>query len=387
MAGLTDLSLVVDSKQLADDAAAWGEERQPGWALEPADLETILTEMFARMASIIAILAQTHDREVYRDFVATVFRIPTLSPSAASGTVTFTFTDTLGHTLPAETQVSIGGVAFRTTADLTAAAGASTVTGTVVAVIAGAAGSGLSGPVTVQDFLEYVEQDASLVGITVGGTDGETVDEYVDRVHDELPTLSFAVVTPRDAELIAMSVPGIDLAMSIDRYVPAGPGGTPAALTDEDGAITVAVRDAAGQAVGGLKTTVAAAIDVRRVSGLLISIIDPTITPVDVTFTGEAYPGWDDDAVEAQAIAAVQGFLSGATWGLPRAGQERRWINEILVRRNDLFGVLYDVTGMRHVTTLTLALNGGTLGTADLTLPGPAPLPTPGAVNGTVTPT
>jgi hypothetical protein len=55
------------------------------------------------------------------------------------------------------------------------------------------------------------------------------------------------------------------------------------------------------------------------------------------------------------------------------------------VRRNDLFGVLYDVQGMRHVDTLTLALGGGTLGTADLTLPGPAPLPSPGAVNGTVT--
>jgi hypothetical protein len=387
MAGLSTLQVTTDSGQLADDAAAWGEERLPGWALEPADLETILTEMFARMASILAVLAQTHDREIYRDFVATVFRIPTLSPSAASGTVTFTFTDTLGHTLPAETQVSIAGVAFRTTADLTAAAGTATVAGTVVAVIPGAAGSGLSGPVIVEDLLDYVEQAATLTGVTTSGTDGETVDEYVDRVHDELPTLSFAVVTPRDAELIAMSVPGIDLAMAIDRYVPAGPGGTPAELTDEDGAITVAVRDAAGQAVGGLKTTVAAAIDVRRVSGLLISIIDPTITAVDVTFAGEAYPGWDDDAVEAQAIAAVQGFLSGATWGLPRAGQERRWINEILVRRNDLFGVLYDVTGMRHVTTLTLALNGGTLGTADLTLPGPAPLPAPGAVNGTVTPT
>src|SRR4051794_31801538 len=257
MAGLPDLQITTDATQLADDAADWGVEQQPNWALAPADLETTLTEMFARMASILAVLAQTHDREVYRDFVATVFRIPSLSPTAASGTVTFTLIDTLGHTVPAGTQISIGGVAFQTTADLTAAPGAATVTGTVVAATPGAAGSGLSGPVTVDDLLDYVADPggAALVGITTGGTDGETVDEYVDRVHDELPTLSLAVVTPRDAELIAMSVPGIDLAMSIDRYVPAGPGGTPAADPDVDGAIFVAVRDAAGQAVGGLKTS------------------------------------------------------------------------------------------------------------------------------------
>jgi hypothetical protein len=188
-----------------------------------------------------------------------------------------------------------------------------------------------------------------------------------------------------------MSVPGVDLAMSIDRYVPAGPGGTPAAQTDVDGAITVAVRDAAGQPVGGLKTTVAAAIDVRRVSGLLVSVIDPTITPVDVTFTAHSYPGWHQSVVQADADAAVQGFLSAGNYGRPRGTspatrQDRLWIDEPIIRRNDLFGVLYDVPGLRHVDTLTLALNGGTLGTADLTLPGPAPLPTPGAVNGTVIP-
>lgn len=382
MAGLDDLSLVVDSTQLADDASAWGEEQLPGWALGAGHLETIVTEMFARMASILAILAQTHAREVFRDFVATVFRVPALSATSASGTVTFTLIDTAGHTIPAETQVTIGGVAFTTTSDLTAAPGSGTVTGTVVAVIPGAAGSGLTGTATVEDLLEYVQTTASVVGITTGGTDGETVDEYVDRVHDELPTLSFAVVTPRDAELIAMSVPGVDLALALDRYVPAGPGGTPAADPDVDGAITVVPRDAAGQSVGAIKAAVAAAIDARRVSGLLVNVIDPTITPVDVTFTVEVVPGWDAPTVVAQAISAVQAFLSGENWGLPRAGQERRWIDEPTVRRNDLFGVIYDVQGVRHVDTLTLAVGGGTLGTADVTLPGPGALPTPGTIDG-----
>jgi hypothetical protein len=385
VAGLDDLSLVVDSTQLADDAAAWGEEQVPGWSLEAGHLETIVTEMFARMASILAVLAQTHAREVFRDFVATVFRVPVLSASSASGTVTFTLTDTLGHTIPAGTQVSIGDVAFRTTGDLTAAAGAGTVTGTVVAVIAGAAGSGLTGTATVEDLLDYVQTTAAVVGVTTGGTDGETVDAYVDRVHDELPTLSFAVVTPRDAELIAMSVPGVDLALAIDRYVPAGPGGTPPADPDVDGAITVIPRDAAGQSVGATKAAVTVAIDTRRVSGLLVNVIDPTITPVDVTFTAEGLPGWDAPTVQAQAIAAVQAFLSGENWGLPRAGQERRWIDEPTVRRNDLFGVIYDVEGIRHVDTLTLATGGGVLGTTDVTLPGPGALPTPGTITGTVT--
>jgi hypothetical protein len=182
-----------------------------------------------------------------------------------------------------------------------------------------------------------------------------------------------------------MSVPGVDLALAIDRYVPAGPGGTPPADPDVDGAITVIPRDAAGQSVGATKAAVTVAIDTRRVSGLLVNVIDPTITPVDVTFTAEVLPGWDAPTVQAQAIAAVQAFLSGENWGLPRAGQERRWIDEPTVRRNDLFGVIYDVEGIRHVDTLTLATGGGVLGTTDVTLPGPGALPTPGTITGTVT--
>jgi hypothetical protein len=383
MAGLPDLQVTTSSSQLADDAAAWGQSQVPNWALEPGDQETILIEMFARMASILAILAQTHAREVYRDFVATVFRIPALAATSAQGTVTFTLTDTAGHTIPAGTQVTIGGFAFTLTADLVVASGSSTGTGTVVAVFPGAAASGLSGPVTVDDLLDYVTS-AALVGITTGGTDGETVDDYVNRVHDELPTLSLAVITPRDAELVAMSVPGVDLALAIDRYVPAGPGGTPAAQTNVDGAIHVISRDSSGAGVGStVNAAVLAAINQRRVTGLAPTTGDPNVTPVDVTFTFETYPGWNPPDVQASAIAAVEDFLSGANWGLPRSGQAKQWIDEPQVRRNDLFGVLYGVQGLRHVDSLTLALGGGTLGTTDLTLPGPGALPSPGAISGT----
>jgi hypothetical protein len=203
--------------------------------------------MFARMASILAILAQTHDREIYRDFVATVFRIPTLSPTARERDRHLHLTDTLGHTSPPARRSRSAASRSHDRRPHRRRRREHRDRDRRRRHRRRRRVSGLSGPVTVEDLLDYVDQ-RHLVGITTGGTDGETVDEYVDRVHDELPTLSFAVVTPRDAELIAMSVPGVDLAMAIDRYVPAGPGGTPAAQTDVDGAITVAVRDAAGQA-------------------------------------------------------------------------------------------------------------------------------------------
>jgi hypothetical protein len=285
LAGLTDLDLTTSSTQLTDDAAAWAEDQKPGWTLAPGHLETMAVEMFGRMASILAILAQTHSRAIYGDFVSTVLQVPTLTPTAATGTAIFTLTDTIGHTIPAGVQLAVGGVAFTLADDATAAAGTNTAIGPIVAVDTGAAASGLSGPVELVDLLAFVDTVA-LDGVTTGGTDGETPDEYVDRVHDELPTLSLALVTPRDAELLAQRVPPVDLAMAIDRYVPAGPGGTPAAQTD--------------------------------------------------------------------------------------------------VERNDLINAAY-VQGMRHVDTLTLAVGGGVQGTADITLPGPAPVPSAGAVTGTVT--
>jgi hypothetical protein len=382
LAGLTDLDLTTSSTQLTDDAAAWAEDQKPGWTLSPGHLETMAVEMFGRMASILAILAQTHSRAIYGDFVSTVLQVPTLTPTAATGTAIFTLADTIGHTIPAGVQLAVGGVAFTLADDATAAAGTSTAIGPIVAVDTGAAASGLSGPVELVDLLAFVDTVA-LDGVTTGGTDGETPDEYVDRVHDELPTLSLALVTPRDAELLAQRVPPVDLAMAIDRYVPAGPGGTPAAQTDVDGAITVAVRDSGGLDIAD-KTAIVAQLAQRRVSGLLVSVIGPTGTAIDVTFTGRCYPGWDPITVRDQAVSAIQGVLSGANWGVPSAGEERRWINETVVERNDLINAAY-VQGMRHIDTLTLAVGGGVQGTADITLPGPAPVPSAGAVTGTVT--
>jgi hypothetical protein len=98
------------------------------------------------MASILAILAQTHDREIYRDFVATVFRIPTLSPTARAGPSPSPSPTRSATPSPPETQVSIGGVAFTRPTTAHAAAGASTVTGPSSPSSRRRRVSGLSGP-------------------------------------------------------------------------------------------------------------------------------------------------------------------------------------------------------------------------------------------------
>lgn len=113
---------------------------------------------------------------------------------------------------------------------------------------------------------------------------------------------------------------------------------------------------------------------------------------VQITGTIHVLPGYTPAAVVAAVKAALESFLSPATFGNP-SGQttgSNSWLNIIqgynLVRYNQLLGIMEAVPGCQYVPAGSAGLAIG-LGeapgvkTADLTLRGPAPLPTTVAGN------
>lgn len=381
MTDYLDLNLTTDAVSLYEESVdAIQNLADPGWT--PSPIEEWILLSAARMGVEITVLAGQVPLQIFTYFGESVLRIDPIVATEATGSVTFTLTDTDGHTIERGTQIAIDDTTFTTDTELVIAPGFQQGTVTVTAAEVGAAASGLVGDDVALISPTYVFVDSvALDDPTSGGIDAEEPSDYADRLTDELPTLSPKAILIEDFEALARRNPVVGRAMAIDNYDPGPPIDDAAA-----GHVTVAVHDLTGQPLGASpKSDIENDLEDNRVLNLVVHVIDPTYTEVDINFEAVSYPGTDPATVEADGIAAITAFLDNTTWGRPRNGDATDWVDEQILKRNDLMGVLYTVDGIRHVTVLTLALGGGSLGTSDITLDGPAALPTVGTITGTVT--
>jgi hypothetical protein len=384
MPSYIELDLAADAEDLRQDGRDWLTANAPaGYTIDPW-IDWMLGAV-ARMASEVTILAGRVPIAIFQT-LGQILNVAVIQATSATATARFHLNDTTAdRTIEEGTQLDVDGAGFATTVDLVIPIGNSSGDVAIVALEAGAASSGLSDPVDLVSPTYVWVDSVELTAPTAGGTDGETDQEYVDRFADSIPTFSPKAINVSDAGAIARADIEVARALVLRDYIPGTPPitGAPAA-----GSTTVALRDAAGEPVSGAsKTRVQDALSDpdERLLALAFYAIDPNYTTIDVTFTAQCYDDYTPAAVEAQAEADIADFLSPALWGVPVRGDQQLWNDEPIVRRNDLLGVLYRVPGLRHVTSLTLAVHLGVLGTADITMTGPAALPRAGTISGTVT--
>lgn len=134
-----------------------------------------------------------------------------------------------------------------------------------------------------------------------------------------------------------------------------------------------------------LLATIQDELEALRELNFVISVSTPEVVHVDVTFVGVALPGYNPSDVLTNANGAITRYLSPTNSGADPALNTDDWTPVKVLRHQDLSGVLSNVAGFSHWTTLTFGIDGGTLNTSDKTITSNWAITEPGDINGTVT--
>jgi hypothetical protein len=296
--------------------------------------------------------------------------------------------DNTGYVIPDGTQVTIPDpqgnmVSFVTVGDVQVSAGA-TVTDTggvvLIAVVPGSDSSNVgtaAGEIQLVDILPFVDHVVQET-VSIGGVDAELDDDYLNRLSQELTTISPRPIIPTDFSILARSVEGVQRATTIDGY------NTADSTTGNQRMVTVVSLDESGVAVSGtIKTAVQAYLESLREINFVVNVTDPTSTAVDVTTNVLIVKGFSSNDVQFRVQEAIDDFLSPAMWGVDPSDDPNdpvSWNNTTKVTYLSLASAIQAVSGVALVLSLTIGLSGGGQTAADHTLTGVAPIPHPGTI-------
>lgn len=358
------VSLTSDTQSLADAAVQRLVDQWPDWTPDDADLEVIQIETIAPMAQNTAEVASIVPDAIFRAYGTKLLGLPYLTGAPARGVATFTALDAVGYDSQIPVEIALQGMAFTTDSPVVIPAGQDSVDAPITCSTDGNDGNGLFGSADLTTAVPWIDM-VVVNAATAGGVDPEGDPAYQDRLSDRLQLQATTLVAGRDFELMAVQQPGIGRAL---------------AIVGQARQVTVAVTNEVGLNVAGPdKDLLAELYDGYRQVNTNYSIIDATRTPIDVTFTLVALPGQDPVDLHDRAVAAVQEWLDPMAWGRPQNVSDTSiWQQSTIVRYNELIRVV-SVFGTAYVKAATL--NGGT---ADVNLPGVAPLTTPGSITGGV---
>ena len=357
--------------------------RFEGWEPARGDLADWIMQTGARTHSTTRAQFASVAKAVFKKFGETIAEVPPILPAPATATSTWTLSDTEGHTIKAGTQVSIAVDGdnkriFEVVSDVTVApGGAVTKAGEVVLqdTEAGTEGNKLTAAPDPYSAIAFVSSIV-LVGETSGGVDAEDEDEYVTRLREELQLRSLSLILPRDFEIDARSIAGIERALCIPGY------NAETKTEDVPLCFTVVPIDAAGlESSAGVQEELAARQEAELISGVNYFVGKPTYTEIDAEVAAKVAAGFDPETVKAAIAARLAALLSPANAGQPTAGDSSNsagWepISHIYV--NEIISELDKVAGVERIVSVKLAKHGGSLEAKDVELTGVAALPKAG---------
>ncbi|MDZ5076796.1 baseplate J/gp47 family protein [Nesterenkonia sp. HG001] len=353
-----DLLESITEEDLVQAAIEHAQVAIPEWEPRAGHTEVILMESLAQMLTILSFAVQQAPTELLEQLM----RLYGTDRDQGASTRAVARFEASGsqplYVVPEGTQVrttmaSTGEVVdFTTTGRLEIQPQESTSgLQEIVAVEAGAGFNGIPAGSTLEmvdnlPFLEHVQLDTP----TAGGRDVESDAAFQARASAMLGRLVSTLVLPDHFQQAAVELPEVGRARVIDVYDPTDPE-----AGESPGHVTVAVADNDGQPLTpGQMGEVKHHLEQQAMASLIIHIIEPTYTSLDITLEVRAAPGANLEDVEDAVEERVQSWLSPARWG---------WGD--MVRQFALVSEVSQVEGVAQVLSAP----------ADMSLDGVAPLP------------
>lgn len=349
-----------DPDLLSQDVFEYIQTYVPQWLPNDGNLDVRIISAIARMAAESRDVASDVPTTIFRYFGTNLVGLPSLDGTAAQITLTFTARDTAGYTVPGGTHVqatdSLGNVSFWTTiADAVIPNGSSSIT--PVPALAATTGTEFNnltftaGQITLVDSLAFVLSIAS-VGPTTGGVDAEDDATYLNRLREDLTTLSPRPIIPNDFAILSKNFAGVQRALAIDGYDQvANTFGNAKTIT-----VYVVEPDGSTPPTPTL-TAIQTYLTSLREVGFVIYVVGPFPSNVNTQYTAVALAGFDKPALKVSIDAAIVTYLDPANWGLSRTGlgggsTNNEWKNKRYVRVSELTAVIQDVPGVDTVTSV-----------------------------------
>ena len=388
MAQYVSVPIETDPDSIAQEAFDYLSDVNPGWVPHDGQLDTWLIEAVAQAAAIVRDTASDVPISIFRYFGASVIGLAPIDAVAATTSTNWTLSDNLGHTIPAGTVIGVPDgfgnyIPFEVVTDTVVAPGGTTALNVPIEALetgSEATGLGTTGTAcTLLDQLAWVS-NVVLTNTTVGGTDAEDDSVYLDRLASFLRLMAPRPILPADFAALALTIAGVGRAATYDGY------DAVLLTTGNARTISLAVVSESGTVVSaGVKSQVQAYLASLREVNFNVYVLDPTFNTVDVTYSALVYTGYDPAEVKTRIDAAIQSFLSPATWGSRNTGDETVWDNRTVVKLNDLIVAIGRVDGVDDVVSVTQRISPAAYAAADVNLTGVFPLPVAGTLIGTVT--
>lgn len=434
-----------------------------GWEAQSASVLTIAMEALGPLWSDVAQIASALPEAAFEAFGTQLEGVPFKRGSRASASTLWTILPEDGeltaHTIKQGTQLAIGNFGFYVEQPVEIKAGESTAKVHVVAVEEGDEYNKITGTAELVEAINWVGE-VTLEGETVGGTEPESTEEYLNRLVARQAIRAEVPITASNYATFARNVPEgvlpanieVGRATSIEGYDP-----TTATLTatTTDGSTTLSevssftgitvgtelegpsipegttveevnkgesklvmsvaatqastkatihaigsyeqeryvctfVTDKAGLPLEEQGTAALEALEgwlaEHREIGFRTPVRAPSYNPIYVTLKVHVLPNYEAAAVASSVEAAVRAFLSPETWANPTHAEtgSSAWLNREqgfnVVRYNQVLGVAESVQGVAYVLSaeksgLLIGKSAESLGTSDVVMIGPAPLP------------
>jgi hypothetical protein len=312
--------------------------------------------------------------------------------AASVGTATFTAKDELGYTLELGTQFALPRsgddlVAYAVDQDYVIPPGQIQISGVqFTAVLTGADGNGLIGTGEMLDPVVWVDT-VMVTEPTARGQDAETPEAYLDRLSVLMRMIALRPVLPVDFAILALQVPTVVRAISMNLYNPADATWTNPRM------VTLILTGDTGYALpADVKDAVKLMLESLREVNWVVNYLDPTHVPIDIAYDVVAFAGQHEETVQEACDAALNNYLAPINYRLNEAspataggeviyppngaGTTRRQY----IYLNEVIALLDRCLGVDRVVSVTI--NGAA---ADFLMPDPHSFPEPGILTGTVT--